>query len=100
MAFAVGCVCVRGGVGRGPCWGRAGGGERKGWFGAGRVKERHGQGPGQGEKKFAPRFCALLKHGYAGDSAVEPFDYVPDGPGAAARAVGYLKGILEGLATK
>ena len=64
------------------------------------VNDRNRQGPGQGEQKFAPLFAALLKHGYAGDIAVEPFDYVPDGPGAAARAVGYLKGILEGLATK
>jgi hypothetical protein len=29
--------------------------------------------------------------------AVEPFDYVPDGPGAAARAIGYIRGILEAL---
>ena len=35
---------------------------------------------------------------YDGVVAVEPFDYVPDGPGCAARAIGYLKGIVEGLA--
>ena len=29
--------------------------------------------------------------------AVEPFDYVPDGPGAAARAIGYVRGLLEAL---
>ena len=34
---------------------------------------------------------------YPGVVAVEPFDYVPDGPGCAARAIGYLKGIMEGL---
>jgi len=28
---------------------------------------------------------------------VEPFDYRPDGPGCAARAIGYLRGVLEGL---
>jgi D-psicose/D-tagatose/L-ribulose 3-epimerase len=28
---------------------------------------------------------------------VEPFDYVPDGPGAAARAIGYVRGIIEAL---
>jgi hypothetical protein len=28
---------------------------------------------------------------------VEPFDYVPDGPGAAARAIGYLRGVEEGM---
>ena len=38
-----------------------------------------------------------LKHRYGGDVAVEPFDYVPDGPGAAARAIGYVRGVLEAL---
>ena len=63
------------------------------------VNDRNRQGPGQGEQRFAPLIGALIRNGYAGDIAVEPFDYVPDGPGAAARAVGYLKGILEGLQT-
>ena len=62
------------------------------------VNDRNRRGPGQGEQKFAPLFAALKRHGYAGDIAVEPFDYVPDGPGAAARAIGYLRGILEALA--
>lgn len=61
------------------------------------VNDRNRRGPGQGEQRFAPLFNALLRHGYAGDIAVEPFDYVPDGPGAAARAIGYLRGILEAL---
>jgi hypothetical protein len=34
---------------------------------------------------------------YSGVVAVEPFDYVPDGPGCAARAIGYLRGVAEGL---
>ena len=34
---------------------------------------------------------------YQGIVAVEPFDYVPDGPGCAARAIGYLRGIGEDL---
>ena len=33
-----------------------------------------------------------------GTVAVEPFDYVPDGPGAAAFAAGYLRGVRESLA--
>ncbi len=49
------------------------------------------------ESRYAPLLRALVRHGYAGDIAVEPFDYVPDGPGAAARAIGYIKGILEAL---
>ena len=61
------------------------------------VNDRNRRGPGQGEQRFAPLFAALVRHGYAGDIAVEPFDYVPDGPGAAARAIGYIRGILEAL---
>jgi sugar phosphate isomerase/epimerase len=61
------------------------------------VNDRNRRGPGQGEQRFAPLFAALKRHGYAGDVAVEPFDYVPDGPGAAARAIGYIRGILEAL---
>jgi D-psicose/D-tagatose/L-ribulose 3-epimerase len=34
---------------------------------------------------------------YRGVVAVEPFDYVPDGPGCAARSIGYLQGIVESL---
>jgi len=61
------------------------------------VNDRNRRGPGQGEQKFAPLFAALRRHRYAGDVAVEPFDYIPDGPGAAARAIGYLRGIIEAL---
>ncbi|HEX9183702.1 MAG TPA: sugar phosphate isomerase/epimerase family protein [Burkholderiales bacterium] len=61
------------------------------------LNDRNRRGPGQGEQRFAPLFAALTRHGYAGDIAVEPFDYVPDGPGAAARAIGYVRGILEAL---
>jgi sugar phosphate isomerase/epimerase len=61
------------------------------------VNDRNRQGPGQGEQRFAPLIAALVRHDYSGDIAVEPFDYVPDGPAAAARAIGYIKGILEAL---
>ena len=61
------------------------------------VNDRNRRGPGQGEQRFAPLFASLKKHGYRGDVAVEPFDYVPDGPGAAARAIGYIRGIMEAL---
>lgn len=53
------------------------------------------RGPGQGEMAFAPILAALRAVGYDGVLAVEPFDYVPDGPGCAARAIGYLRGLLE-----
>ena len=61
------------------------------------LNDRNRRGPGQGEQRFAPLLAALVRHGYDGDIAVEPFDYVPDGPGAAARAIGYVKGILEAI---
>ncbi len=61
------------------------------------VNDRNRRGPGQGEQRFAPLLRALVRHDYQGDIAVEPFDYVPDGPGAAARAIGYIRGILEAL---
>ena len=61
------------------------------------LNDRNRRGPGQGEQKFAPLFAALRRHRYDGDVAVEPFDYVPDGPGAAARAIGYVRGVLEAL---
>jgi D-psicose/D-tagatose/L-ribulose 3-epimerase len=57
------------------------------------------RGPGQGELAFAPILRTLLQHGYAGVLAVEPFDYVPDGPACAARSIGYLRGVLEGMGT-
>ena len=60
------------------------------------VNDPNRRGPGQGEMKFAPVVAALKRHRYAGTIAVEPFDYVPDGVGAAAFSVGYLRGLLEG----
>ena len=56
------------------------------------------RGPGQGQMKFAPILAALYRHGYDGAIGVEPFDYAPDGPGAAAFCVGYLKGLQEVMA--
>ena len=45
--------------------------------------------------RFAPILAALRRQGYAGIASVEPFVYEPDGPTSAARAIGYLKGLLE-----
>ncbi len=57
--------------------------------------------PGQGAMRFAPILRALREmrdagH-YDGIVAVEPFDYLPDGPTSAARAIGYLRGLEEAL---
>ena len=60
------------------------------------------RGPGQGGMRFAPIMETLLRMeargDYEGIVAVEPFEYVPDGPACAARSIGYLRGIVEGLA--
>jgi len=66
------------------------------------VNDPNRRGPGQGAMAFAPILRSLqrmaqLGH-WSGVVAVEPFDYVPDGVGSAAHAIGYLRGVLEGLA--
>ena len=53
--------------------------------------------PGQGEMAFGPVLAALQRGGWEGWVAVEPFDYVPDGPGCAAWSAGYLKALLQTL---
>jgi sugar phosphate isomerase/epimerase len=62
------------------------------------VNDPNRRAPGQGAMKFAPILAALARHGWDRTVAVEPFDYVPDGAGAAAFAAGYLRGIRESLA--
>jgi D-psicose/D-tagatose/L-ribulose 3-epimerase len=62
------------------------------------LNDRNRRAPGQGGDRFAPVLAALRRHGYKGDVGVEPFDYHPSGAAAAARAIGYLRGILEALA--
>jgi D-psicose/D-tagatose/L-ribulose 3-epimerase len=61
------------------------------------INDPNRRGPGQGTLRFAPIAAALARNGYAGTVAVEPFDYVPDGAGAAAFAAGYWKGVRETL---
>jgi sugar phosphate isomerase/epimerase len=61
------------------------------------VNDRNLRGPGQGDDRFAGLFAVLRELGYGGVIGVEPFDYFPDGSAAAARAIGYLRGLLEGL---
>ena len=65
------------------------------------VNDPNRRGPGQGDMKFSAILQAIAQLQASGDYhgivAVEPFDYVPDGPTCAARAIGYLQGIVEGL---
>lgn len=67
------------------------------------VNDPNRRGPGQGAMDFGPVLRALADMEAAGHFpgivGVEPFDYVPDGPGCAARAIGYLRGVLQGLDT-
>jgi sugar phosphate isomerase/epimerase len=64
------------------------------------VNDPNRRAPGQGDMRFGPVLAAIERmreqgH-YKGTVAVEPFDYVPDGPGCAAWSIGYLKGLAEG----
>lgn len=59
------------------------------------LNDRNRRGPGQGEDRFAPILAALARQGYGGWLAMEPFDYVPDGPGCAAWSIGYVRGLLD-----
>jgi sugar phosphate isomerase/epimerase len=66
---------------------------------AGRIRHVHfndpnGRGPGEGDLSFGPILDALAENGYRGTAAVEPFVYIPDGAATAARAVGYLRGLM------
>jgi len=61
------------------------------------LNDRNKKGPGQGKDRFAPVLQALKDTGYGDWVAMEPFVYEPDGPGCAARMIGYAQGVLEGL---
>jgi sugar phosphate isomerase/epimerase len=61
------------------------------------INDRTGLGPGQGGDDFAPVFRALARTSYDHAVSVEPFRYEPDGATCAARAIGYVRGLLESL---
>jgi D-psicose/D-tagatose/L-ribulose 3-epimerase len=62
------------------------------------VNDRNRRGPGEGKDRFGPVFAALERNGYDRVVAIEPFVYEPDGAACAARAIGYVRGVLDGLA--
>ena len=55
------------------------------------------RGPGDGTLAFGPIVTALRETGYAGNAAIEPFIYIPDGATCAARNIGYMRGVIEAL---
>jgi D-psicose/D-tagatose/L-ribulose 3-epimerase len=62
------------------------------------LNDANQRGPGQGQDRFAPMLQALAEHHWSRWIGIEPFQYAPDGPTCAARAIGYVRGILEALA--
>jgi D-psicose/D-tagatose/L-ribulose 3-epimerase len=72
------------------------------WLPSGRIGHVHlndtsRQGPGQGDTPIAPIMRALADGSYSHWIGIEPFEYVPDGPTSAARAIGYVRGIEAAL---
>jgi sugar phosphate isomerase/epimerase len=72
------------------------------WLPSGLIAHMHfndpnRRGPGEGDLAFAPILAALRDGGYAGNAAIEPFIYQPDGPTCAARQIGYIRGVMETL---
>ena len=55
------------------------------------------RGPGDGALQFGPILAALRETGYTGDASIEPFIYIPDGATCAARNIGYMRGVIDGL---
>lgn len=55
------------------------------------------RGPGDGTLAFGPILTALRETGYTGNAAIEPFIYIPDGATCAARNIGYIRGVMDGL---
>lgn len=73
------------------------------WLPSGHIAHVHlndpnRKGPGQGDMAFAPVLRALARNRYDGVCGVEPFVYEPDGPTSAARAIGYVRGLMEPVA--
>jgi sugar phosphate isomerase/epimerase len=61
------------------------------------LNDRNGRHPGQGSDRFQPVLAALKRHHYDATVAIEPFEFVPDGPACAAQAIAYVRGVLETL---
>lgn len=62
------------------------------------LNDTNKRAPGQGDTAFAPIVRSLIQHRYNGALGIEPFVYIPDGPAVAARAIGYIRGLVDALA--
>jgi len=74
------------------------------WLPRGAVQHIHfndanRRGPGEGNLAFGSVLKVLEELGYRGAIGVEPFVYEPDGPACAARAIGYVRGLMENAHT-
>lgn len=62
------------------------------------VNDRNRRGPGQGDTDLLPLVRVLRERRYDGWVAVEPFDYIPDGPTTAAFSAGYMQALWKAAA--
>jgi sugar phosphate isomerase/epimerase len=61
------------------------------------VNDRNRRGPGQGDTNQRPVLQVLKDLDYAGWVAVEPFEYVPDGPGCADISARHVRDLWRSL---
>lgn len=61
------------------------------------LNDKNRRGPGQGETDQRPVLQVLKDTGYEGWVAVEPFDYVPDGPGCAEISAQHVRELWSAL---
>ena len=72
------------------------------WLPTGKIGHIHAndanqRGPGEGDLRFSEIVAALKRGGFTGVIGVEPFAFEPDGRTCAARAVGYMRGVMEAM---
>jgi D-psicose/D-tagatose/L-ribulose 3-epimerase len=61
------------------------------------LNDRNRRGPGQGETDQRPVLQVLKEQRYAGWMAVEPFEYLPDGPACAEASARHVRDLWKEL---
>ncbi|WP_439586995.1 sugar phosphate isomerase/epimerase family protein [Hydrogenophaga sp.] len=61
------------------------------------LNDRNRRGPGQGDTDQRPVLQVLREQGYAGWMAVEPFEYLPDGPACAEASARHVRDLWRTL---